>query len=69
MFEETVMKHTGNFLAIILLCVVSLLHLVRLMLGVEVIIGGWPAPQWVSIGGVIVPALIAALLFRERKNS
>jgi len=63
------MKSAGTFFAIILLCMVSTLHLVRLILGVEVIIGGWSAPQWISVGGCAVPAIIAVMLWREGKST
>ncbi len=63
------MKSTGTILAIILLSGVSTLHLVRLLLGVEVIIGGWSAPQWISVGGCVVPAIIAVMLWRGRSGT
>ncbi len=58
---------TGSMLAILLLTLVAIAHLVRLAYGIEVSVGGWGVPQWVSVGGVIVPTAIAFLLWRESK--
>ena len=60
------MKYPGNLIAIILLGIVSLVHLGRLVLGVEMIIGGWLVPQWISFPGFVVPAIIVVILWRER---
>ena len=45
----------GSKLAILLLTLVAIAHLVRLLGGVEVTVGEWSVPQWVSAVGVIVP--------------
>jgi len=57
----------GSVLAIALLSVVAVAHLLRLIYGTEVIVGGVVIPQWVSGGGVVVPGAIAWLLWRESK--
>ena len=57
----------GSKLAILLLTLVAIAHLVRLLGGVEVTVGEWGVPQWVSVVGVIVPLMIAGLLWTESK--
>ena len=46
---------TGSMLAILLFTLVAIAHLLRVLGGVEVTVGDWSIPQWVSVGGVIVP--------------
>ena len=60
---------TGSLIAIILFIVVALAHLYRVLTGTEVIIAGDTIPQWISVPGVIVPALVAWLLYRESKEA
>lgn len=58
---------TGSLLAFIVFVVVALAHLARLVYGAEVIVAGTVIPQWVSVVGLIVPTLIAFLLWKESK--
>jgi hypothetical protein len=58
---------TGSLLAVIVFVLVAIAHLLRVVSGTEVVIGGVDIPQWVSILGVIVPGLIAWLLWKESK--
>jgi len=58
---------TGSKLAILLFILVAIAHLSRLVNGIDVTVGEWIVPQWVSVVGVIVPAVIAVLLWRERQ--
>jgi hypothetical protein len=58
---------TGSLLAIIVFLLVALAHLARLVYGAEVIVAGTVIPQWVSVIGLIIPALIAFLLWKESK--
>lgn len=55
----------GTLLAIIVFTLVAVAHLLRLVTGTPVTIGESAIPQWISIVGVIVPGLIAWLLWRE----
>lgn len=59
---------TGSLLAFIVFVLVALAHVVRLVYNAEVTVDGTIIPQWVSVVGVIVPGLIAFLLWRERKG-
>ena len=57
----------GSKFGILLLTVVAIAHLARLLGGIEVTVGEWNVPQWVSVVGVIVPFAIAGLLWTESK--
>jgi len=57
----------GSLLAAVLLTVVAIAHLLRLLFAVEVVVGGYIIPQWLSVGGVVLPGLIAMLLWRESR--
>ncbi len=59
---------TGSLIAIILFALVAIAHLVRLVLGAEVTVEANTIPQWVSVVGSIVPALVAFQLWRESKG-
>ena len=54
-----------TMIVVIFLSLVAVMHLLRLSLGVEVIIGGAQLPQWASIFGCIVPGALALMLKRE----
>ena len=56
---------TGTRIAMFIFIIVALLHVVRLIFQVEVVIGGTVIPMWVSVGGGIVPALIAFAIRKE----
>ena len=57
----------GSKLAILLLVLVAVTHLLRLIYGINITVGEWTVPQWVSMLGVIVPGAIAGLLWQESK--
>lgn len=59
---------TGSLLAVIVFTLVALAHIYRLVTGAEVTVNGTMVPQWLSIVGVVVPGLIAFLLWRENRN-
>jgi hypothetical protein len=52
----------------ILLMGISAAHLVRIIFQVEILVGGFIIPIWVSIIGFIIPLLLALLLDRENKK-
>ncbi len=58
----------GTLLAIVLLSLVSIGHLLRYALKVPVTIETWLVPQWISLVGIVVPAAIALLLYRESRQ-
>jgi len=53
---------------ILLLILISLMHVLRLVLHISVTVGGIDIPMWVSIFGVVIPAVLAMLLRRERES-
>ena len=56
---------TGSKLGILVFSIVAIAHLLRLIGGIDVTVGNWDVPQWVSLPGIIVPGLIAAMLWKE----
>ena len=58
---------TGTRLAVILFTLVAIAHLLRLLYSIPITAGDWDVPQWISLFGVVVPGLVAWLLWRESK--
>jgi len=54
-------------LTTLILCLIAIGHLLRLIFGIEVIADGKVIPLWVSVPGIIVPAALAAALWRESR--
>ena len=57
----------GSLLAIVFLSLVACAHLLRLIDGTEIVARGVIVPQWVSVFGVLAPALIVGLLWRDSR--
>ena len=57
--------NTGSRLSIMLFIIVAILHGMRVVLGWDMIIGGMSVPVWASVLGVLVPLLLAGMLFKE----
>ena len=55
-------------IVVILLLAISFAQLLRIILQVEFIAAGFHVPVWLSVFGVIIPALLAFLLWRENKK-
>lgn len=55
-------------IAVLVFSLVAMAHLLRLVLQIEVTAGGAVVPMWVSVLGVLVPALIAGMLWREQRE-
>ena len=60
------------FVVGIIMGVVAIIHFLRLVFAWPVVIGGWPAPMWISWIGVVVAAYISYASFhfaakREKK--
>lgn len=58
---------TGTLLAIILFVLVAVAHLIRLVDRTEILVGTMVLPLWASVLGVVVPGLIAWLLWKESR--
>jgi hypothetical protein len=52
----------------ILLVGISIAHLLRLILQVDIVANGVNIPIWLSIFGCIVPAALAFMLWRENRK-
>ena len=59
---------TGAKIAIIIFLVIAVAHLLRLVFLVPISAGGASVPQWISLLGVILPLLVAALLWRDDRR-
>ena len=59
----------GARLAIVLFVLVAAAHALRLVYGTEITVDGWVVPQWVSAFGVVVPAAVAWLLWRDGRQA
>jgi hypothetical protein len=57
----------ASLVAAILLDIVAALHLVRLVLHTEVIIGGRVVPMWVSAVGCVLAATLSILVLLEAR--
>ena len=57
----------GSLLAMVVLTLVAIAHLLRLIDGTEIIARGVVVPQWLSVFGVVVPGMVAWLLWRESR--
>lgn len=55
-------------IAIAIFVVVALTHGLRLMFGWTLMVHEMVVPMWVSVVGVVIPAGLAVLLFREMKR-
>ncbi len=52
---------------VVFLSLVALLHIIRLLLQVEVVVGGASVPMWVSVLAVLGPCALALWLWREQR--
>ena len=55
-------------LATIILTLAALVHFLRLLTQWELIIGSYSIPNWISIIGTILPALVAFYLNKMRQK-
>lgn len=57
-----------TLIAAIIFAIVALLHLYRLFTYYQVILGTHAIPMWVSYLGVLIPGLLAVMLYRESRR-
>ena len=55
-------------LAAVLLGIVALAHLYRVLRPFEVVVAGHAVPEWVSLVGLVVPGVLAVMLWRESRS-
>ena len=53
-------------IAIAIFSLICLVHILRLVYGLDITIGGWVVPRWVSAPGAIITGGLAYLLWKER---
>jgi len=58
-----------TMITVLFLAMVAAAHLLRLVLGVEVTVGGTLVPLWVSVIACVVPAGLAVGLWRESRKA
>ena len=44
---------------------ICLVHIARLVVGLDITIGGWAVPLWVSLPGAIVTGGLAFMIWKE----
>jgi hypothetical protein len=54
-------------ITVALLALVALGHALRLVFGVEAVVGEWVVPIWVSYLGVLLPGGLAYFVYREHQ--
>ena len=54
-------------LAVVVFTMVAVLHLLRIFMGWEVVVGGTVIPMWASYLGLIIAGGLAFLLWRESR--
>ena len=58
-----------TMITVLFLAMVAAAHLLRLVLGVEVTVGGTLVPLWVSVIACVVPVGLAVGLWRESRKA
>ena len=59
----------ATMISTLFLAMVAVGHLLRLVLGVEIRVGGILVPLWVSVIACVVPAGLAAALWQESRRA
>jgi hypothetical protein len=58
-----------TFLASGFLAVIAMLHILRVILGWEIVINGWHVPSWVNVVLAVVTATLFFMLWKETRPS
>lgn len=58
----------ASLAAAIVLDIVAIAHLLRIVFQVNVVIGGWTLPMWVSGVGCVVATALSLLIFLEARS-
>jgi hypothetical protein len=54
-------------IAMVLLSLVAIAHLLRVLFGLEIIVGSWNVPMWGSYLGTVIPGALAYFIYREHQ--
>jgi uncharacterized membrane protein YdbT with pleckstrin-like domain len=52
----------------IIFAIMALLHLYRLFTHFQVVLGSHTIPMWASYVGIVIPGLLALMLYRESRS-
>lgn len=63
------MSKPFTWIASAIFALVALIHLYRLYSHFQFVIGSHVIPQWVSILGVVIPAILSWMLCREARGA
>jgi hypothetical protein len=55
-------------IAAVIFFIIAIVHILRLMFHWEVTVNGLTVPQWVSIPGFLIPAILSVTLWHEVKK-
>jgi len=58
----------GSKIVTIFLALIAIVHLIRLVFGVELIVSGTAVPLWMSFVALLVTSALAIWLWREGRN-
>jgi len=59
---------TGTFVAMIFLVLVAIIHILRVVWQVEVLVGRYTVPMWMSYAAVIFTLVLAGAMWNEQRN-
>ena len=62
------MTRPFTLIAALIFACMALIHVYRLFTDFQIIVGSHTIPMWVSYVGIIVPGLLAIMLFREARS-
>ena len=62
-------KNMALMIAGIVFSIVSLLHLFRSLLTLEIVVAGYILPMWVSWVGFVVTFILSVIMFTARRNT
>ena len=54
--------------AAIIFAIIALAHVYRLFTHFQIILGSHAIPMWMSYFGVLIPGILAVMLFRESRS-
>ena len=60
---------TGTFVAMIFLVLVAIAHILRVIWQVEVIVGAYYVPMWMSYAAVVLTAVLAGAMWNEHRSN
>jgi hypothetical protein len=58
----------GTFVAMIFLVLVAIAHIMRVVWQVEVVVGDYDVPMWMSYAAVILTLVMAAAIWNEHRD-